>query len=137
MDDDGGAAVAEQRVRTFAKSYVFVFKAGVRLSFHIDSEVQHVAGVVAFGILQAVFLVLGIEMWPRRLEVRRIALGILMEVNRMLAGRQIMKIQFEANTRSLLPKDDSADIFALGVFDFHLRFGRAGKSETNQSDGHC
>ena len=133
MDDDGSAAVAEERVGAIAESYVFVLEFRVGFAFGIDGEVLHVAGVMAFGILQAVLLGVGIEMRAGGFEVGGIALGVLMKVDAMFAGREIVKAELEADPRSLLPQNDRADIFALGVLDVDLGFGCAGKSEIKKS----
>ena len=62
VDDDGGAAVAEERVGAFAEGYVFVLQGYIGLAVRIGSEVAHVAGVVAFRIFEAVLPGFGIEM---------------------------------------------------------------------------
>ena len=56
---------------------------------------------MAFGILQAVLLGFGIEMRAGRFEVGGIALGVLMKVDGVLAGRKIMKAELYADTWSL------------------------------------
>ena len=66
---------------------------------------------MAFGILEAVFLALGIEVATRRLEVRPFTFGNLMEVNGMLSGRQIVEFELKRDARSLIPNDDVADGF--------------------------
>ena len=134
MDDDRRAAVAEQRVRTVAQSYVLILKAGARLSSRVDSKVQHVAGVVAFGILESVLFVFRIEMRTCGFEVGRIAFGILMEVDGVFAGRQIVEIQLEFDAGSLLRQHDTSDRLALGIFHFNLGFGCTGQSEKDHSN---
>jgi hypothetical protein len=74
----------------------------IGFALSIDHEVAHIPGVVAFWIIESVLLAFGIEMRTGGLEVWRIALGILVEVDGVLAGRQIMKIEFEADARPLL-----------------------------------
>ena len=98
VDDDRGAAVAEERVGVVAESYVFVLQFAIGFAFGVDGEVRHVAGVVAFGILQAVLFAVGIEMRAGGFEVGGIALGILMEVDGVLAGRKTVKMKLEADT---------------------------------------
>ncbi len=97
VNNDGGAAVAEERVGAVAEGHVFVFHGGIGFALHIDCEVQHVAGVVAFGVIEPVLFAVGIEMRPGGLEVGRIALRILMEVNGVLAGRQVVKMKLQGN----------------------------------------
>ena len=123
----------EERVRALAEGYVFVLQGDVSLAFHVNDEVLHITGVMAFGVLQAVLLGVGIEMRAGGFEVGGVALGVLMKVDAMFAGREIVKAELEADPRSLLPQNDRADIFALGVLDVDLGFGCAGKSEIKKS----
>src|SRR5580700_2905660 len=88
-----------------------------------DDEVQHVAGVVAFGTLQAVLLAVWIEVWTGRLEVGTIALGILMEVNAVFARRQIMHLYIEYHALgSALRQDNRSQALALGIFHLNHSF---------------
>ena len=41
-----------------------------------------------------------------------------MKMDGVLAGRKIVKVKLEADTRSLLQQDDSAYGLALGVLEF-------------------
>ena len=50
---------------------------------------------MAFGILQAVLLVVGIEMRAGGFEVGAIALGILMEVDGVFARRKTVEVKLE------------------------------------------
>ena len=127
VDDDGGAAVAEKRVGAVAEGNVVVFESGVGFAFHVDDEVLHVAGVVAFGIVEAVPFIVGIEMRAGGFEIGRIALGVLVEVDGVLAGRKIVQVKLEADAWSLLRDGDGADGLALGVLEFDLDFGGAGE----------
>jgi len=98
VDHDRRAAVAKERVGAVTEGYIFVFHGGIGFAFHVDSEVQHVAGVVAFGVLESVLLAFGIEMRARGLEVWPIALWILMKVDGMLARGEIVQVKLEGNT---------------------------------------
>jgi hypothetical protein len=51
--------------------------------------------VVAFGILQPVLLALGIKVRAGRLEIGGIALGVLMDVDAVLAGWKIVQAELE------------------------------------------
>ena len=93
MDDDRSASVAEQRMGAFAKSHFFILELGIGLALSIDGKVLHIAGVVAIGIVESVLLALGIEMPSGGLEVGAIALGRLMKVDGVLAGREIVKMK--------------------------------------------
>ena len=65
MDHNRGSPIAEQRVAAFPKRHVLVFEAALYLAFRSDCEIVHVAGVMAFGIFQAVLLVLRIKVRAR------------------------------------------------------------------------
>jgi hypothetical protein len=97
VDDDGGASIGEQRVRPLAEGYVFVLDAGVRFSLRIDGKVQHIAGVMAFRIVESMLFAVGIKVRAGRLEIGSITLWVLMKVDGVLAGRQIMEMQLEAD----------------------------------------
>jgi hypothetical protein len=58
---------------------------------------------MAFGILEAVLLALGIEVRAGGFEVGRIALRILMKVDGVLAGRQVVKMKLEATPDPFAP----------------------------------
>jgi len=132
VDDDGGASVAEERVGAVAEGYVAILESdSVGLALDTDGEVSHVAGVVAFGIIESVLLALRIEMRTGGFEIGRIALGVLMEVDGVLAGRQVVEMEFEFNARSVIPEDHPADALALGVLEFDYGFGGAGEREKN------
>ena len=127
MDDDGGATVAEQRVRAVAEGYVFILKARIGLAVGIDGEVQHVAGVMPVRALETVLFSFRIEMRACRFEIGGVALGVLVEVDSVLAGREIVKFKLETDTRAGRKNDDVTYALALGVFNFDLSFGGAGK----------
>ena len=91
MDHDRCPSVAEERVRTVAERDIVILQFRPGGSFGIDVKIFHVAGMVPFRIFQPVFFALRIKMWPRRLKVRPVALGILVEMNRMFSGRQVLK----------------------------------------------
>ncbi len=127
VDDDGGAAVAEEGVGAVAEGYVVILESGVGFAFHVDDEVLHVAGVVAFGIVEAMLFAVGIEMGAGGFEIGRIAFGVLVEVDGVLAGRKIVQVKLEADAWSLLRHGDGADGLALSVLEFDLGFGGAGE----------
>lgn len=103
MDYDGGAAVAKERVGITAEGYICVLEFGVGFAFCVNGKVFHVAGVVAFGIIESVLLAVRIEMGASGFEIRGIALGILMEVNGVLAGGKIVKVKLEADPGFFFP----------------------------------
>ncbi len=77
------------------KSVIVFFK--VPSDLHCD--VFHVACVWPLRILQAMMLLFRIEMRSGGGERRSLALGILMNVNRMIAGGQILQMQIDLNSR--------------------------------------
>jgi hypothetical protein len=52
-------------------------------------------------------------------EVGAIALGILMEVDGVFAGREAVEMKLKGHARSLLGENDRAYGFALRVFEFY------------------
>lgn len=92
VNDDSRSGIAEKRMAVVAKVYILVRERELRLTVSTHGEVGHVTGMATLGILQAVLLPVRIEMWTCRFEVWLIALGVLMEVQRMLAWQQIFEI---------------------------------------------
>lgn len=125
VDYDGGAAVAEERVGAVGQGYVVVLQLGVGDASIVDVEVFHVASVMTFGILEAVLLAIGIEVRAGGFEVRAVAFGILVKVDSVLAGREIVKIKLEGDSGPVLRDDDGARGLTIGVFNSDLRFGCA------------
>ena len=74
-----------------------------------------ITGVRALGVFEPVFLVLGVEMPARRLEVGTGADPFLMKVNPVLSGREVLNV--EVDLYAVLGGDQSrgADLLALGV----------------------
>ena len=68
-----------------AQRDILVDHAKLGLAVRVHSKVLVIARVMTIGIVEAMLLVVRIEMSPRRFEVGRIALGVLMEVQRMFA----------------------------------------------------
>src|SRR5581483_7199570 len=101
-----------------AKGYVFVDYRGLGGTLGIHREVRHVSGVVALRIVQAMLLALRIEMRTGRLEIRRIALGVLMNMDCVFPGRKILQV--EANFHPLFLRLDlgRTDTFPLGILQF-------------------
>jgi hypothetical protein len=93
------AAIAEQGVAVVAQGYILVYDLHVSSAFGVYREVVHVAGMVAFGILQAMLLSIRIEMRSRRLEVGRIALRLRMEVESVHSRWQVMESRLYDHSR--------------------------------------
>jgi len=144
MDDQRSSAIAEQRmvVGTISKDHVIVSQLELGGALIVDAEVHHVAGVVPFGILKAVLFSVGIEVWARGLEVRTIALGVLMEVNGVSARRQVMQIKVKPHPGAFLAGSalhyrDRAHALTLGIFHLDHSFGRAGQRPENDRRRYC
>ena len=71
-----------------AEVHVFVQYRDGRFAFAIYREVRHIPGMMPIRILKPVLLSIRIKMRARGFEVRRIALGILMNMNGVLSGRK-------------------------------------------------
>src|SRR5438477_2951144 len=121
-------------MRAVFESDIVVFEMGGRFSIGANGEVLHIAGVVAFGIIETMLLVLGIEVSTGRFKIRPFALGNLMEVDGVLSGREVVKFDFESDARSLIPNDHVADGFALRIFQFDFGFGRARGCEGDERE---
>jgi len=126
---DCGASVAEQGMAVAAERDVFILPLEMRFAVRAHGEVGVVTGVVTFRILQSMLLSIGIEVASRGLEVRGVALRVLMKVDSMFARRQIFEIDFHLNARGRLPKNRGAYNLALGIFDLNQDLGRTGRGE--------
>src|SRR5258708_23011 len=60
-----------------------------------------------------------VEVWAGGLEVRRVALGVLMDVQGMLARRQTLDVQLDLYAMWSFAKHGGPDALTLGVLDFH------------------
>src|SRR5208282_323277 len=123
---DCGASVAEQRMAVAAERDVFILPLEMRFAVRVHGEVGVVAGVVTFRILQSMLLSIGIEVASRGLEVRGVALRVLMEVDSVFAWRQIFEIDFHLHARGRFPKNGGTYNLALGIFELNQNLGRTG-----------
>ena len=99
---------------------IFILHAKFCFAVLAHGEIRVIAGVMAFRIVEAVFLVIRIEMRPRRLEVRRFALGILMEVQGVLTGRQILQIELHPYaTGFFLPQGKRPHALTLSILELN------------------
>src|SRR5260221_9211494 len=68
-----------------------------------------------------------VEVWARGFEVGRVALGVLMDVQGMLARRQTLDVQLDLYAMRSFGKHGGSDPLTLGVLDFDgNRFRRGG-----------
>src|SRR5215469_11723578 len=116
VDDDGGT-VGQQRARPVCQADLLVLEMHVRrCAIGPDHEVPEIAGVVALGIVEAVFLAFGIEMSARGFEIGTLTFRHLMEMDGMFPGREIVKMEIDGDTGALVPENDVAHGFAPAVF---------------------
>src|SRR3982074_350700 len=113
----------------FAERDVFILSFEMRFAVRADREVGIVAVVVAFGILQPMLLAIGIEMRSRGLEVRSIALRVLMKVDGMYAGGQILEIEFHSDSWAGFRQNRGTHSLALGILKVNHSLGRTGGCE--------
>src|SRR5713226_2323471 len=99
------------------------------LAVRANREVGVVTGVMAFRIFQSMLLSVRVEMRPRRLEVGGVALRVLMKVDGMFAGGQILEIEFHPYSRSGFPQNRGAHNLALGVLELNQNLGRTRRCE--------
>src|SRR5258708_30688504 len=68
-----------------------------------------------------------VEVWARGFEVGRVAIGVLMDVQGMLARRQTLDVQLDLYAMRSFGKHGGSDALTLGVLDFDgNRFRRGG-----------
>ena len=89
MNHQRRAAAGKQRFRAIAQIHSGIGDRNLRRTVSAHLKVIHVAGVRPHRIFGSVLLSVGIEVRAGRCEVWSFALGHLMNVNRVLAGRQI------------------------------------------------
>src|SRR3954453_7699020 len=109
-----------------AKSDIFVHYLELGRALGVYGEIVHVAGMVALRILQAMLLTLRIEMRASGLEIRRITLRLLMEVQSMLSRRQAVEAQLHGHARrcSLARQHRCPYAFTRSIFQFDHGLGR-------------
>src|SRR3982074_2653254 len=113
----------------FAERDVFILSFEMRFAIRADREIGIVAVVVTFGILQSMLLAIGIEMRSRGLEVRGIALRVLMKVDGMYARRQILEIDLHSDSGAGLPQNRGTHGLALSILKVNHGLGRTGGCE--------
>src|SRR5437868_298868 len=95
VDHERSATIAEQRMAVAAECDVSIVDGCLRGAIAADSEVLHVAGMVAVGTFEAMLLVIGIEMRARGLKVWPIALRVLVDMDCVFARRQVLCIELD------------------------------------------
>jgi len=131
MDDQRRSAIRKDGVIVATQVDIRIGHRSFGRSIGGDSEIFHVSGMRSLGILQTVMFFVGIEVAAGGSESRRLALGVLMDVDSMFAGRKILQIQLDLDTVGLASaKRCDSDAFPLGVFQFDL--GGSGKDRDRQ-----
>ena len=89
------STVAENGVVVIPPIHVFVDDLRFRSAVCVHGEIWHIPGVMALGIFQSMLFVVRIEMCTGGFEVRWITLRILVDMDGMLAWRQIVQVELD------------------------------------------
>ena len=98
MDHERRSAIREDRAVLAIRERRVDRRLRSPIGFH--REVHQVTHVMAVRALQPVLLACGIQVRPRGGKSRPLALGILMDVDSVLARRQVLEVQFDFGARS-------------------------------------
>ena len=130
MNDDRGTSIAEDGMVVIAKSDVRVLRFEFCLAVGTHGEIGIVTGVMTLRVLQPMLFAVRVEVWTRRLEVLCGANGILMKVNGMFAGGQVLEIDFHLNTWLFFPQSKSPHTLSLGILESNDGLGDAQRWES-------
>ena len=133
VNDEG---VAEYGVVVVVHVYARVCDGLFRFAFGVDGEVGHVAGVRAVGIVEAMLLAVGIEMALGSGE-RRLANSTLMDVERVVARRQVHEVDLDGDASSTLDFGDDGGAHALSFRVFHFDCDGFGGSQGRSGKQGC
>src|SRR6266446_7252555 len=126
VNNDGGPAVAEDRMLVGTESDIGSNYRRVAGSVggHDQGKVRNISG----GHTHVVGVAGGaVEVWSGGFEVRELAFGVLMDVQRMLARGQALDVQLDFHPMRSFAEHGGSNVLSLGVFDFHGdRLGRGG-----------
>ena len=128
VNHNRGPAITEQGVAVVAHIHGLVHECLLGGATLCNGEIRHVPSVRALWILQSMFLVVRIEVRACGLEVRHVASWILMNMDSMLAGRKIIKIESDLHTLLLRRQGCGAHTLAIPILqmdNFLAAFGRA------------
>src|SRR5215813_3957278 len=118
MNYEGCSTIAENRVTVTSQIGVRISHCGSCGSICLHRKVRHVTRVRPFGVVESVLLSLWIEMTSSRFEVGRFTLRGLMNVNRVLARRQILQIQLDIQALLAWLQSGRSNALAFGIFQF-------------------
>ena len=130
MNHNRCASVAEDGVLAFAQRDIRISDAGLRLAIVVNDEILHVAGVRSFRIVEPVLFAVWIEMRAGRLEVGRIALGILMNMNSVLTGGHIVQVELDLDAFAGALESGASHVPSAAIF--HVYLNRACKQRQGQ-----
>ena len=131
MNDEGTSSISENRVLAFGIGDGGSDNSYLGGAVRANQEVRHIAGMGASRIIRTVFFPIRVEMTARRGELRRIAFSGLMNVDGMLAGRQVREIEYGLYAAGLCFGEESrANVLTLRVF--HLHSSLRGKAESDR-----
>ena len=124
VDDEGFAAIDAVGVAGPEGDAGYV-EGGIGGAVGTDDDVGQIAVVVAVGIKGAVLFLVGIEVGPDGAEVWRGADRVGVEVDSVLAGRQVFEGEVDAQIGTDLLEGDGAGIFVVAVAEFGDEAGGA------------
>src|SRR5260370_3474873 len=109
------AATGKYRVRTITQRYARSDDRGLGFAFGVGGKVGYVARVRTFRVLQSMLFAIRIEVRAGRLEVRHITLCILVNVDGVLARREVVQVQRDLDAIRSLGQRRRANVLALTV----------------------
>ena len=122
MDHQCGSTIAENGILRCPKRQVRVSNNHVLgFAIVIDDEIRYVSRVWTLRVIKAMLLAFRIEMRAGGFEVRGIAPGILVNMQGMLTGRQIVNIQFDLDPLCRPFQVSAAHLFATSILQFDFR----------------
>lgn len=118
MDYNRGTPVAENGVIVIAESDIWRDQGnlGRAVGGHDERKIRDIPGG---GCAVLVFSTAGIEVRAGGLKVRRIALGGLMDVDRMFAGRKVLDVQRDFDAFGGAGKHGRSNVMTFGILEFN------------------
>jgi hypothetical protein len=141
VNDDGGSPVGENAVSSgrVHREIVDVEGSLAEMAFADGDIGRQVARVVSHRILEAVLLIVGVEVAAGGLEVRRVAERFGVDVDAVLAYGQVLEIKLDVNTFLRRAEGCGARVLAGGGLNGDdngvLWFGEGWNDEKTESDG--
>src|SRR5687767_10105130 len=115
MDNQGCAAVSEERTVIRSHVDVLIGHRRIRGSVFLHHEIIHVAGVRALRILQAVFFRVRIKMFSGSFKRWTFTLTKLVEVDGVGTRRKVFQIQLNSYAFARRRQSGSTDRLTLSV----------------------